>query len=61
LYEAWQSGYVAMLPMQTQQVKANTAGALSLSALDSTASTYCLYLLLILFLIERSLAHVRRS
>lgn len=61
LYEAWQSGYVAMLPMQTQQVKANTAAALSQSALDSAALTYCLYLLLILFLIERSLAHVRRS
>ncbi|WP_222613762.1 BatA domain-containing protein [Undibacterium seohonense] len=61
LYEAWRSRYVATTPLQSQEVKTNPTAPLSLKALDAVSSTYCLYVLLILFLLERSLAHVRRS
>lgn len=61
LYEAWRSVYPSIVPLQEQTIKANPAAYLSLTASDTGLQNLLLGLLLFLFALERSLAHVRRA
>lgn len=61
LYEAWRSVYPSKAPMQEQTIKANPSAYLSLTGSDTRLQNALLGLLLFLFALERSLAHVRRA
>lgn len=61
LFEVWQSVNAVGTPIQSQTIKIDKNSRPSVTAIESNLQNYLLILFIILFAIERSLAHVRRS
>lgn len=61
LFEAWQSVNSVGTAMQSQTIKIDKHSRPSITAIETNLQNYLLSLFIILFAIERSLTHVRRS
>lgn len=61
LFEAWQSVRKFSVPFPSQDIAADKNAKVSLIDVESALQIYLLYFFILLLVLERSLAHVRRS